>query len=95
MEFALPDLAPGTYSVTLDFKSAYNRGIVQAKLDGTAFGTSCDQYSPDFVYYVHCSLGSVNVRTGGSHLLRLTVTDRNNASQGYAVTVERFTFTSM
>jgi hypothetical protein len=93
IEFTLPSLDAGSYSLGLDYKSAYNRGIVQVSLDGVNLAVTCDLYSLDFIYDAHCSLGTVTVPTSGPHLLRLTVTSKNSQSGGYVITAERFIFT--
>lgn len=95
IEFTLPGLDAGNYSATLDYKSAYNRGIVQVSLDGVSLAVTCDLFSGDFIYDARCNLGTVTVPTSGPHLLRLTVTGKNSSSGGYVVAIERFTFAPM
>ena len=45
IEFTLPNVAGGTYDVKNLYKANFNRGIVQASIDGVNQGSPCDQYS--------------------------------------------------
>ena len=44
LEFTLPNIAAGTYAVTVSYKGLRTRGLVQASLGGVALGGLVDQY---------------------------------------------------
>src|SRR5262249_32280408 len=80
VEFTLPNVAAGTYDVKMLYKSNFNRGIVQASIDGANQGSPCDQYSANAVQQVACGLGTKTL-TAGNHTIRFTVTGKNASSQ--------------
>ena len=95
IEFTIPSLSAGTYGVTMYYKSNYNRGIVQGRMDGVVLARTCDEYADPAAFLVPCNLGSSSLTTSGSHKLRFTVTGRNSASSGYMIVVDRIVLTAM
>src|SRR6478672_9366393 len=66
IEFTLPNVAAGTYDVKILYKANFNRGIVQASIDGANQGSPCDQYSATATQQVPCSMGTKTL-TAGNH----------------------------
>jgi lysophospholipase L1-like esterase len=93
IEFTLPNIAAGTYDLKFLYKSNYNRGIVQASIDGANQGSACDEYAASPVFQVSCSLGSKTL-TAGNHALRFTVTGKNASSQGFMMVVDQISLTA-
>ena len=93
VEFTLPNVEAGSYDVKVLYKSNYNRGIVQASIDGVNQGSPCDQYAWPGVQQVACSLGS-KALTGGSHTIRFTVTAKNRSSAGYMMVIDQISLTA-
>jgi hypothetical protein len=91
VQFAIPNLEAGTYSVTLRYKAHTARGILQASVDGMNLGSTLDQYtaSPGFMTR---TFGSVDLGAG-THTLRLTCTGKNSASSAFTLSADTITFT--
>ena len=58
IEFTLPNVAAGTYDVKVLYKANFNRGIVQASIDGVNQGSPCDQYAATATQQAACNLAS-------------------------------------
>ena len=93
IEFTLPNVAAGTYDVKLLYKANYNRGIVQASIDGANQGSTCDQYSATAVQQASCALGTKTL-TAGNHAMRFTVTTRNASSAGFMMVIDQISLTA-
>ena len=93
IEFTLPNVAAGTYNVKLLYKANYNRGIVQASIDGANQGSTCDQYSATAVQQASCALGTKTL-TAGNHAMRFTVTTRNASSAGFMMVIDQISLTA-
>jgi len=93
IQFTLPNVAAGTYDVKLLYKANYNRGIVQASIDGVNQGSPCDQYSATATQQVACSLGSKTL-TAGNHTMKFTVTTKNASSAGFMMVIDQISLTS-
>ena len=93
IEFTLPNVAAGTYSVKVLYKANFNRGIVQASIDGANQGSPCDQYSATAVQQVACSLGTKTL-TAGNHAMRFTVTGKNASSAGFMMVIDQISLTA-
>lgn len=93
IEFSLTNIAAGAYDIKFVYKSNNNRGIVQASLDGTNQGTTCNEYAAAAAYQVACSAGSKTL-TAGSHKIRFTVTGKGSGSSGYQMVVDQISFTA-
>ena len=94
IEFTIPNLAAGTYGLTLYYKSNTTRGIVQASIDGVMLSPTCDEYATTLTYGMSCNWANATLATSGSHRLRFTVTGKNPSSSGYEMTIDSIVFTS-
>jgi lysophospholipase L1-like esterase len=93
IQFTLPNVAAGTYDVRLLYKSNFNRGIVQASIDGVNQGSPCDQYAATAAFQASCSLGSKTL-TAGNHTIRFTVTGKNPSSAGFMMVIDQISLTT-
>src|ERR1043166_8607928 len=50
IQFTLPNVAAGTYSLKLDYKKNNNRAIIQLSVDGVNVGATLDQFASPSVY---------------------------------------------
>jgi hypothetical protein len=91
LQFTLPSVAAGTYTVDLYYRSNNNRGINQASIDGVNIGTT-DEYATSMVNLMLSSLGSTML-TAGSHTIRFTITGKNTSSTAYHMTVDKIVLT--
>jgi lysophospholipase L1-like esterase/histone H3/H4 len=92
IEFTLPNVAAGSYDVKMLYKSNFNRGIVQASIDGVNQGSPCDQYAATAAQQIACSLGSKTL-TAGNHAMRFTVTGKNASSAGFMMVIDQISLT--
>src|SRR6185369_11612276 len=92
VEFTLPNVPAGTYSVNLGYKTNANRGILNLKIDGTQVGSTLDQYAATSSY-PNTTFGNVTL-SAGNHALRLTVTGKNSASSSYTLSADTITLTA-
>jgi lysophospholipase L1-like esterase len=92
IEFTLPNVAAGSYAVKLLYKANFNRGIVQATIDGANQGSPCDEYSATATQQVACSLGSKTL-TAGNHAMRFTVNGKNASSAGFMMVIDQISLT--
>jgi lysophospholipase L1-like esterase len=93
LQFTLPNIAAGTYDLKILYKANFNRGIVQASIDGANQGTPCDQYAAAATFQVPCSLGSKTL-TAGNHTIRFTVTGKNASSAGFMEVIDQISLTA-
>jgi len=93
VEFTLPNIAAGTYDLRFLYKANYNRGIVQASIDGVNQGSTCDEYSATATFQVACSLATKTL-TAGNHALRFTVTGKNASSAGFMMVIDQIALTA-
>src|SRR4051812_18505321 len=93
MEFTLTNIAAGPYDVKFLYKSNNNRGIVQAALDGTNQGATCNEYAVTAGYKIACTLDSKTL-TAGNHTIRFTVTGKGSGSSGYQMVVDQISLAS-
>jgi hypothetical protein len=92
VEYTLPSVPAGTYTVKMRYKGHPNRGILSLRVDGTQIGSTLDQYDPNSVY-PEWTFGTVTFSTTGNHVIRLTVTGRNAAAGAYTISADTFTLT--
>ncbi len=88
IEFTLPSVPAGTYSVQLRDKHHNNRGILALRIDGVQIGSTLDQYASPATYPT-TTFGNVTFASAGSHALRLTVTGKNAASTNFSLSADR------
>ncbi len=87
VEFTLPNVPAGTYSVRLAYKTNANRGILALRVNGAQVGGTLDQYAATSTYPT-TTFGNVTL-AAGNHLLRLTVTGKNAASSSFTLSADR------
>jgi len=92
MEFTLPNIPAGTYSLKMKFKGNTNRGQLSLKVDGTQLGGTLDEYSSAQTYPEQ-TFGTVTFSSTGNHAVRLTVTGKNASSTAYFLSADNFTLT--
>jgi glucose/arabinose dehydrogenase len=90
VEYTLPAVPAGTYTVKMKFKAHPNRGILSLKVDGMQLGGTLDQYSAT-PQYPEASFGTVTFAAAGNHVVRLTVTGRNAAAGAFTLSADTFT----
>jgi len=94
MQFTIPNVTAGTYSIRIYFKGFYNRGIAQFSIDGQNIGSTCDMYNANQVNQSPFDVGTTTL-SGGNHLLRCTVVGKNNSSAGYLLTLDNLVLTQV
>jgi hypothetical protein len=90
IEFTTGTIAAGRYEFRLRHKGYTTRGQHSTTIDGTAVGTTLDQYRAASGFLTE-SVGRVNLATTGTHTIRFTVTGKNAAATDYQLTADRFT----
>jgi hypothetical protein len=90
MQFTLPNVPAGTYTLKMAYKSHPSRGILALSVDGTQVGSTLDQYAATPAYPTQ-TFGTVTFSSTGNHTVRLTVTGKNSASSGYILSADDFT----
>ncbi len=90
VQFTLPNIPAGTYSIRMAYKTNNNRGRATFLLDGAPFGPTLDQYASPATYPT-ATLGTVTFATSGNHTIRLTVASKNSASSSYTLSADKFT----
>jgi uncharacterized protein (TIGR02145 family) len=93
VEWTIPNVAAGTYTVAFYFKKQNDHGIVQASIDGVNQGTPTDMYSSTNVYRMPAAIGSKTFATSGNKVIRLAVTGKFSASTGYSMLIDFFMLT--
>ena len=91
VQLTTPNLAAGSYSVTLRYKAHPSRGILQASVDGSNLGSTLDQYAST-ASFPSRTFGTVAL-DAGTHTLRLTCTGRNSSSAAYTLSADTVTMT--
>lgn len=89
--FTVPNIAPGSYLVTVGYKRNSNRAIVQT-LVGPAGGTLGNLGSPVDQYggsaFLSVDVGTWTIGTFGDKSVKFLVTGKNASSSGYNLTVD-------
>jgi beta-glucosidase len=80
LEFPIDIDEPGTYEISLRFKSFPSRGIHQLAIDGQDQGAPIDMYADDTRYDAVAKLGSIEFDEPGRKMFRFTVVGRNSRS---------------
>ena len=94
LEFTLPGIPSGSYTLQMSYKTNNNRGQLTTRLDGATFGGTLDQYAALPSVYPTANLGTVSIATTGDHKIRLVVSGKNSASSNYVLSADKFTLTS-
>jgi hypothetical protein len=92
VEFTLPNVAAGTYWLSLDYFARASRGIVGLSVNGTPRGTPLDQYSATDKRATR-SFGRITQTQTGNLVLRLTVQGKNASATDDKVSADKFTLT--
>jgi hypothetical protein len=96
VRFRIPNVAPGSYTLTIGFKKYTSRGIVQAVV-GAEGGTLGNLGSPIDMYgttaFTSVNAGTWSIGTTGHKSVELRVTGRNAASSSYTIAVDYITLT--
>jgi hypothetical protein len=90
VEYTLPAVPAGTYTVKMKFKAHPNRGMLGLRIDGVPLGGTLDQYAPA-AQYPEASFGPVTFGATGNHVVRLTVAGRNPAAGAFTLSADQFT----
>jgi hypothetical protein len=91
MEFTLPNIPAGSYTLSMAYKTNNNRGQLSLKVDGVQIGGTLDEYQALPSTYPTRTFGTVNIAVTGDHKVRLTVTGKNSASSNYVLSADKFT----
>jgi hypothetical protein len=93
MEFALPEVPAGSYTLKLRYKSNSDRGTVAVWVDGTSMaaqvGEEIDQYSSPQAYHT-VALGDLSFAAPGAHRIRMVIAGKNPASRGFVGSADAF-----
>jgi hypothetical protein len=92
MQFTLPNVPAGTYSIQLAYKTNANRGKATFLVDGVTVGGTLDQYASSGTYPT-ATIGTVTLGTTGNHTFRMTVSGKNASSSGYTLSADKITLT--
>ncbi|HTB80803.1 MAG TPA: HYR domain-containing protein [Opitutaceae bacterium] len=90
VEYTLPNIPAGVYSLQMSYKTNNNRGMLQLAIDGTDLGDVLDQYKPTPSIYPTQTFGVVTFTSASDHIVRLTVTGKNSASKGFGLSADKF-----
>ncbi|MBU4286419.1 MAG: hypothetical protein KKD76_05870, partial [Verrucomicrobia bacterium] len=88
----VPVAEAGRYLLDIYFTKAADYGIVEVGLDGKRIGLPFDGYSGGVIPSGKVSYGECEL-TAGSHLLRLEVNGKNQASSNYGMGIDCLTLT--
>ncbi|HSI08611.1 MAG: chitobiase/beta-hexosaminidase C-terminal domain-containing protein [Rariglobus sp.] len=91
VQFTLPSVPAGTYTLQLAYKTNINRGQASLQVDGAAVGGTLDQYASSGGPYLTATLGTVTFSSAGTHTFRLTVSGKASASSGYVLSADKIT----
>jgi hypothetical protein len=89
VEFGFAAPAAGRYAVRLVYTRFGSYGTARASLDGTPCGQAVDLYGPKLAAGAGTAELGIRTLAAGDHRLRLAVTGRNPASNGYFLGVCR------
>jgi hypothetical protein len=90
MQFTLPNVPAGTYSLQLAYKTNNNRGQSTFLVDGAAVGGTLDQYAASSSYPT-ATIATITIGTTGNHTFRMTVSGKNSASSSYTLSADKIT----
>ncbi len=90
IEYTVPGVPAGAYSVRMSYKGHPNRGTLQLSVDGVNVGGTLEQYSATTIYPT-ATFGTVTFGAAGTHTIRLTVTGRNAAAGAFTLSSDVFT----
>jgi hypothetical protein len=88
LEFTLPNVPAGTYSLQLAYKSNNNRGRATFKVDGNTIGGTLDQYASSSAYPT-ATVATVTFSSAGNHTFRMSIPSKNSSSSGYTLSADK------
>jgi hypothetical protein len=89
MEFVLPNVPAGAYTLRMSYKTNSNRGQLDVRVDDVFLGGALDQYRSPSTYETF-TIGAVTFGSTGNHRVRLRVTGKNSSSSSYVLSADRF-----
>ena len=92
VEFTIPNVPAGTYSLRMSYKTRSSRGILSLRANGVQIGSNLDQYTAADTYTSN-TFGNVTFATSGNQTIRLTVVGKNAASSSFQLSADTFTLT--
>jgi hypothetical protein len=90
VQFTLPNVPAGTYSLRLAYKTNANRGRATFQVDGATVGGTLDQYASSSTYPT-ATIATVTIGTTGNHTFRMTVASKNSSSSSYTLSADKIT----
>lgn len=97
IRFRVPNVSPGSYTVTLGFKRYTPRATVQT-LVGPEGGTLAGLGSPIDMYgssaFTSATVGTWTIGTTGNKSVEFKVTGRNAGSTGYSMAIDYVTLSA-
>lgn len=96
VQFRIPNVSPGAYTVTIGYKRQTSRGIVQTVVGpegGTLgnLGSTIDMYGSSA--FMSVDIGTWTIGSTGNKSVRFNVTGKNGSSSGYVVAIDYITLT--
>ncbi|QGQ98391.1 right-handed parallel beta-helix repeat-containing protein [Paenibacillus psychroresistens] len=89
IDFTLPNVAAGAYTIKLVYKQLASRGQMQTESPaGTSFGDTLDMYGSPGGYNVY-TVGSKLYDTTGDKILRFKVTGKNASASSYNLSFDK------
>lgn len=89
VNFTLPNIPAGDYSLGMRYKGHPDRGILQASVNGVNVGDSLDQYYFPSSYPEH-TFGTAVFSSSGNQTVRLSVVGRNPSAGSYTLSADAF-----
>ena len=87
-------LTAGTWTITLNYMQASNRGIITASLDGVDLAPTVDGYSGPGAYNLAQQWTGVSVTSSGIKEFKLRADSKNASSTNYIIAPQLITFTN-
>jgi hypothetical protein len=92
INFVVPNIAPGTYTLSIGVKKYVNRGIVQVQVNKAGstpgnIGSPVDLYSGSTVF-TEISIGTWTIGSTGDKWVQFLVTGKNASSSGYQAAID-------
>jgi len=91
VQFTVPNIAPGTYTLSIGVKKNTNRGIVQTQVN-KAGSTPSDIGSPVDLYgtsqFTEVTIGTWTIGSTSDKWVKFLVTGKNSSSSGYNIAID-------
>jgi hypothetical protein len=92
IEFTLPNVSAGIYTVEVRQKTHSSRGKYQTSIDGVDLGTVVDQYAGTATY-PEITLGSKGFTSDGNQRVRFLVVGKHAGSSGFNIAIDAIVLT--